>query len=517
MRNTGKGIAVGSLACACMLALSACGGAAEDAEVPRAMDPGTPVNPAFFSGEVTFRIHETFPARDRDVPFTLHLGLAAAEGTRLDANAFVDLRDLQLALPDLLTGVVDPSCGLGLDVDFENAEAQGDVIRARASVDARLYRCRDRGTDAERRGFRLLTQAIDIEATIGGDLQGECIVFRLVELDLAPRNLFGRAASFFGVTERVRETILAQTRSTLSDNPVCPDLPDALALLDPRFSAFELRAVGDRGIGAALSGSVDLNAGALVDLLALVAARGSKPEAGAIATPGRSKGRIDGTIDIRRADVAYGLDVGLSAAGPTRIEVETLLDLRDLQSRLPDLLAGEVLLDICGGQIDLRRLEAEANGQRVDVRGRVGVETFDCARTGPGSWERGALKDAEEIGLRAELSAEVAEGCVVFRLLDLSRDPQGAFARLETGSGRAEAARALLVEAAGLLLEGAPLCPDLPPELAVLDPLFDRIAPEEIGAGGVGIGIDGSIDVSPDAVIALLRLLQARGAVAPPP
>ncbi len=502
-----------------MLVLSACGGAAEVSQPPEELDRSASVDPVTHAGEVEFRITDSLPTQDGEVPVTLYLGLAAAPGTRLGANAFVDLRDLQIALPDLLTGAIEPSCGLGLDVRFDGAEAVGDMIRARATTDARLYRCRNSGTDAESRGIRFLTQTIDIEATVSAGVEGECIAFRLVDLDLVPRGLLGRVSTLFGVTDRARSAILAQTRETLSDNAVCPDLPPALALLDPQFSAFALREVGDGGMGAALSGSVDLDAGALVDMLALVQARANAPGAGsgAAASTGRLDGRIDSTLDIGGTEIAYGVDVGLTAAGPTRIDVETGLDLRDLQSRLPDLLAGRALVNICGGSIDLNRLEAEATGRSVALRGVLGVNSYDCTQTEPGTWVRGILLDATEIAVRADLSAEIVESCVVFRLLDLSRDPPGAFVQLETGSGRVEAARELLLEAAWLLLEEAPLCPDYPPELAVLDPRLDRVAPQEIGDGGVGIDIDGSIDVSPATVIALLRLLQSRGAVPPPP
>ena len=95
MRTTGKGIAIGSWACACVLALSACGGAAEDAELPRATVSGSPVDPALYSGDVSFRVAETLAAGDRDIPFALYLGLEPAAGTRLAAKGLVDLRDLQ--------------------------------------------------------------------------------------------------------------------------------------------------------------------------------------------------------------------------------------------------------------------------------------------------------------------------------------------------------------------------------------------------------------------------------------
>ena len=178
---------------------------------------------------------------------------------------------------------------------------------------------------------------------------------------------------------------------------------------------------------------------------------------------------------------------------------------------MPDILAGETLLDICGGRVTLGRLEAEAREERLIARAQIDLETFDCERTGPSTWERGALLTAEEVGVRAELSAELVDGCVVFRLLDLARDPPGALARMETGGGRAEAARALLLEAVGLILEETPLCPEIPEELAVLDPRLGRGAPQEIGDGGVGVVVDGSVEVSPRTVVDLLRLLQARG------
>jgi hypothetical protein len=503
---------------AAMLALLGCGGAAED-HVRRAIDLAAPVDPAGYAGDVAFRIAETLPAGDRDIPFALYLGLAPATDTRLGANAFLDLRDLQLALPDLLTGPLEPACGLGLDLRFGGAEAVGDAVRARASVDARLYRCRQRGTEDEQRGARLFTQAIDVEAKLAAGLAGECLEFRLVDLDLAPRGLLGGLASLLGVTERARAAIAEKARAVLAENPVCPDLPPALDLLEPKFSAAGLREIGTGGIGAALSGSVDISAERLVALIALIESRARKSggPAGPVAAPGQAAFRVDDTIDLRGTDIAVGLDVRLAARAPDRIGIETLLDLRDLQARLPDLAAGAVLVDTCGGRISMRSLEAEAREADLIASGRLALDNFDCERKGPATWQRGALLSTEEFGVRAELSAELIEGCVVFRLLDLTRDPPGAFAQFETGSGRVAAARALLLEAIRLILEEAPLCPDLPPELAVLDPRFYSGVPREIGKGGTGLALDGSVDVSPGTVVDLLRLLQDRGTLPPPP
>lgn len=507
-------------AVALTLILSGCGGAADDRTGGEGVDLAAAVDPSAFAGEVTFHIAETLPAKDRDVPISLFLGLAPETQTRLAANAFLDLRHLQLVLPELLTGAIEPSCGLSLDLRFANAEAEMDEVRARASADVRVYRCRQRGTEEERRGGRLLTQTVDIGATLGAGQEGGCVAFRLVDLDVDPRGVLGWLATLFGVTERARRAILTKARAILAENLVCPDLPAALGLLDPRFAVASLQEIGGGGIGAGLSGSVDLSAETLVELLAFVEARRTRPD-GVPAPPATGSGqtafRIEDAAQIGESEVELGIDVRLAAVEASRIGIETTLDLRDLQARLPEIVAGEVLVDTCGGRIALKSLEAQARGTTVIATGRLLVEGFDCARTGPASWERGAMTRAEEVGVRAEMSAELAGQCVIFRLLDLTRDPPGAFAQLDTGSGRVTAARALLLEALRLILEENPLCPDLPPELAILDPRFDRGAPQEIGAGGVGVALDGSIDVSTRALIDLLGLLQTRGALPPPP
>lgn len=237
----------------------------------------------------------------------------------------------------------------------------------------------------------------------------------------------------------------------------------------------------------------------------------------AAAGAGRVDIRIDETIEVQGGDLPYGVDLRMAAVAATRIGVEAMLDLRELQSGLPELLSGEDLVDTCGGRVSLQRLEAEASGASVIATGQLEVQRFDCERTGPGSWQRGELLDAEQVGVRAEMSAAVVDDCVVFRLLDLRRDPPGAFAQLETGSGRIEAARGLVMEAVGLVLEDNAICPEVPPELAILDPVLDRGMPQEIGEGGVGIAVDGSIDVSTMTIVDVLRLLQERGAVPPPP
>lgn len=518
------GISLRACACVAALALSGCGSAAEDSGTGRAAVADGPADPADYAGEVTFSIAEAFPVGDSNVPFALYLGLAPESETRLGVNALIDLRELQRALPGLISDTLNPSCGLSLDVTLNDARAVGETVRGNGTVKAAVYRCQVSGTGEEERGTRLLTQTVDVDVAVSVGIQGDCIVFSLVDLELAPRGVLGWLANLLGVTERVRSVIRENGGATLSENPVCPDLPEALALLNLHYGEVVLREIGDGGIGAALSGSVDTGAETLISLLALGQSNGDLPSAGlapiipTATTAGRRVDfRIDETLAAPNGQVAYGLDLRLATVAPTRIGVETMLDLRDLQHQLPDLFSDIVLLDNCGSRITLQRLEAEAREKTVIATGRLDVRGFACERTGPSSWDRGEPQSSEEVDVRAEMSIRLVEGCAVFSLLDLSRDPPLPFGQVETVSGRIQAAGALLLDAVGLMLEGAPLCPEVPPELTMLDPHFERGEPQELDQGGIGVAVEGSIDVSTRTILEFLQLLQRRGALPPRP
>jgi hypothetical protein len=223
------------------------------------------------------------------------------------------------------------------------------------------------------------------------------------------------------------------------------------------------------------------------------------------------------SVTVRGTKIDYVLDLGLAAMAPTRIGVDATVDLTDLQRRLPALLAGTPVVDNCGVRIALQSIEADAEEEAVIVTGRLDAELFDCERTGAAAWQRGATERVEEIDFRAAVSAELREGCVVFLLRDLDFTSQENIPAIDTGSGRVAAARTLLVEAAGVLLEEVPFCPALPAELAVLDPTYESGVPEEIGDGGLGVALRGSIDASTTTVLAVLRLLQERGVLPPRP
>lgn len=519
MRGKRNGTPFIASVCAAILALSACTGSAEDAMTFREVDLQSPVPPAAYAGDVAFRVAQSFAARGQEVPFAFYLGLAPAGGTRLGANAFGDMRGLQKALPGLLSGPIEASCSIGLNVNFGGIEAEGDVLRAGASVKASLYRCKDRDTPEERRGFRMISQTVDVNARLRAGLAGNCIRLELADLGLKPRGILGGLATLFGFTERVRAAIFEKAETVLAENLVCPTLPEPIAILEPQFTTLGVREVGGGGVGMALSGSADIGADNLIAILAWLGANAEGD--GALrfvpAPPGQVRFDFDNSLEVKGEDLAYGIDARLSPVDATRIGMEALLDLGGIQKRLPDLLTGQEVIDSCGGHVTIERFETEADGTAVIARASLEMESFDCVRTGEGSWERGVLEETKDVDVRADLSAELVEGCVVFRLLDLTRDPPGALGQIQTASGRLEAARALVLEAVGLVLEEAALCPELPPELVVLKPRFDYGAPQEIGEGGLGVAMKASIDVSPETVVDMLTLLQDRGLLPPAP
>ncbi|HMQ91567.1 MAG TPA: hypothetical protein PKA33_02155 [Amaricoccus sp.] len=263
-----------ALCCLAALVLSGCGSEAEDAPAPAAAIAKGPVDPNHYAGEVRFKLAEPLPVGGRELPLTLYLGLSPQSATRLAVEAFVDLRPLQQALPEIVAGTVVESCGLGLDLDLDRVEAVGTQVRGRGRAVAHLYRCPGRGTEQERRGMRLLSQTIDVIAVATAGVEQDCIVFRLEELELAPKGLIGRLADLFGVTGRAREAILDRAGEALASRPICPDLPEDVAWLDPRYTDGGPREIGDGGMGAALSGSVDASAGSLVRLVDLARSRG---------------------------------------------------------------------------------------------------------------------------------------------------------------------------------------------------------------------------------------------------
>ncbi|MDW4498244.1 hypothetical protein R5H30_09660 [Sulfitobacter sp. D35] len=504
-----SGLALGGLL---LFALSGCDERREP--VTEQVITDAPLDPASYAGELVFGIAETLPTETADIPFVLKIGLTPENRTQIAVKTALDLRELQRQLPQLVSGRHDPSCGLGLDVTLATVEAVNDAVRTRGSVQAELYRCRG-GTADRDRGFRIWSEDIAFEASFGAALDGDCLDFHLRDLALDPQGVLGRLGTVFGITERVRKAGFAQVNKALQAAPICPEIPPGLAVLSPKFENGAPMEIGAGGLGATLSGRITTDAARLIDLLRLGQARGllaGDPNA----PQGSAAIRIEDTLPGVDPPVGYRVDLGLRAESATRIGVDALLDLRELQQALPERAEGALLVDDCASRVELTALETTAAGANLVALARLDARSFACERSGDTSWQRGALERNETVDVRAEVSASIEEDCAVFHLVDIARDPPMRVLSGGRQGERTQAARSLFIDAVDLLLKDHPLCPDPPEWLDLLDPDFANGAPREIGEGGLGLGLDGSIDLDTTAIIALLKLLQARGALPAP-
>ncbi|SDM08525.1 hypothetical protein [Aliiruegeria lutimaris] len=242
-----------------------------DPEAARAaVTRGEGLDPATYAGDVAFKISKEVQTEEASVPLVLYAGLSPVTDARLGANFFIDLRLAQARLPELLSGVIVDNCGLEVSLDFDGVEQESENLRAGGIVTARVFGCRSEGTQDEERGRRIFTQKLAAIAEATAIVRNNCVEFHLIDLQLDPHGLIGGLATLFGFTERARKAILDESATFLSQNPICPTLPPELSSLAPSFTSGGLREIGDGGVGATFSGSVDTTAATLIQLLAVL-------------------------------------------------------------------------------------------------------------------------------------------------------------------------------------------------------------------------------------------------------
>ncbi len=235
---------------------------------------GASIDPASYSGNVAFKIDNELPTAKGPLPLVVYLGVAPENETRLRVNTFVDLRPMQTRLPEIVTGVVDETCERRIELDLQAISAESDAVRARGVVKATFYDCDDPNTLSQTQGAVLLSQTVDAEAVISGRLVNNCVSFELMELDLRPRGVLGAITDFLFSSEDTRSAVLKKVNAGLASHPVCPELPDELAALSPEFYSVRVQEIGEGGIGARMSGSLDISAPALIELLTAIKNRG---------------------------------------------------------------------------------------------------------------------------------------------------------------------------------------------------------------------------------------------------
>ena len=244
------------------------------ASVEAAVARGEGTDPALYAGDFSVKAPFDIPAEKAPVPVVLYSGLSPEGETRLKIRSFVDLRQMQQQLPELLSGVVVDNCKHQFALDFTAADAQANDIRAWGTVNAKFFRCKGEDDDIAARGRQFLAPSIDAFAVASAEVVDQCVVIRLRDIQLNPRGFLGGVANLFGLTAIARSVILKEGAELLAEKPVCPTLPAELAPLAPRYDTGGVLEVGEGGIGAELSGSVDTSASTLIKLLTVIKEQG---------------------------------------------------------------------------------------------------------------------------------------------------------------------------------------------------------------------------------------------------
>ena len=222
---------------------------------------------------------------------------------------------------------------------------------------------------------------------------------------------------------------------------------------------------------------------------------------------------FDSTTEVKGVEIGYRIDLGLRAIGLTRLEIDAMLDLRDFQKKLPDLIIGQPILTLCGNDTTATDIAITALGSDITISGQARSVFYVCERVDATTWKRRGERATIDFEFTTAVSAELRDNCVFFLLSDLEVYPTAEFAGSLGELKNLARVRALLVEAIGLILDDAPFCPDLPPEIVALDPAYETAGPQEIPEGGLGVALRGSVDSSTSTVIGILKALQREGAL----
>ncbi len=216
-------------------------------------------------------------------------------------------------------------------------------------------------------------------------------------------------------------------------------------------------------------------------------------------------------LSLQGSDVPYRMDVNLTEIAPTRIGIDALLDLTDIQAALPDLLSGASFTEACNAEIGLQDVKTSASGQAISAEGRFELRIYRCSRKLREPPKREELVSSKAVTFSAAVSVLVKDQCVFFELnaVDvLLADPP---ALDDDQEQILQDARAIFLKASEAVLKRTPICPEMPPELASIDPRYEAGGTTEIGTGGIGVGLKGSVDVSTETIIDVLQVLQDNG------
>lgn len=240
-----------------------------------------------------------------------------------------------------------------------------------------------------------------------------------------------------------------------------------------------------------------------------------------LAAPGATEQQVDFTIadtlTLRETELPYTIDLVLSVAAATRIGVDAVLDLRDVQASIPERVAEQAVVDNCGLQVEIDNLTVTGDADAILLDGAATVRLFECTRTDDRTFRRGAEKNVFNANLSTAASVELRDNCVFFQIRDLTLTAPDTLRQQVLEDDTLDNVKELMLAALAIVLGETPLCPELPAELASLDPIYDSGGPREIGDGGVGVAMRGSIDVSTSTLLDVLAALQELELIPGPP
>lgn len=219
--------------------------------------------------------------------------------------------------------------------------------------------------------------------------------------------------------------------------------------------------------------------------------------------------RIADSVPVKGKDLPYTLLLSLEETAPTRLGAAASLDLRSFQKNAPWILSN-VLQETCKRKFALAVSDVRADGDALVAEGQVQAKFFACDTRDPKTHYRGVLLFGQNVDVLIRASADVSGNCLNLQLEDVHLDLQGFIGTVSDAIGLTDRARELILEKGAEVLAENPVCPSLPDELAGLEPSFTSGGVREIGAGGVGAALKGSVDTSAETLLDLIAVMQEK-------
>ncbi|WP_170350967.1 hypothetical protein [Ruegeria atlantica] len=221
---------------------------------------------------------------------------------------------------------------------------------------------------------------------------------------------------------------------------------------------------------------------------------------------GRFQIKLTKEVPLRDIPVPFTVYGGLEESSPTRLRLKAFMDLRGLQEKAPQILTGP-LEETCKRQIYLEIRDVTAIGDTVKVEGSARAQFTRCnRREEPGFRFFGATVDAVAVA-----KAEVKGQCLTFSIESADLSPRGFIGAVSNLFGLTNRINDAVLEKGGEFLAAHPVCPPLPDEFSVLEPVYESGGTREIAPGGMGAAVVGSADVSAGTIVKVLGGLKELG------